>query len=77
MRLSGAGGRRNAPDDEGDRGAEREVRIKERTGRRSEAIRGQVNRSLELVLLETYPSGDEYELVYSATGRLIPPAAFR
>ncbi len=29
----------------------------------------------ELVLLgDFYPSGDEYELVYAATGRLIPPA---
>lgn len=32
-------------------------------------------RSIELVKLgDFYPSGDEYELVYSATGRLIPPA---
>ncbi len=30
---------------------------------------------IEFVLLgDFYPSGDEYELVYSATGRLIPPA---
>ena len=30
---------------------------------------------IEMVLLgDFYPSGDEYELVYSATGRLIPPA---
>lgn len=30
---------------------------------------------VEFVLLgDFYPSGDEYELVYSATGRLIPPA---
>jgi Na+-translocating ferredoxin:NAD+ oxidoreductase RnfC subunit len=30
---------------------------------------------LEFVLLgDFYPSGDEYELVYTATGRLIPPA---
>ncbi|MBZ5575159.1 MAG: 4Fe-4S dicluster domain-containing protein [Acidobacteriia bacterium] len=30
---------------------------------------------MELVTLgDFYPSGDEYELVYSATGRLIPPA---
>ncbi len=29
----------------------------------------------DLVLLgDFYPSGDEYELVYTATGRLIPPA---
>ncbi|HUQ90780.1 MAG TPA: 4Fe-4S dicluster domain-containing protein [Bryobacteraceae bacterium] len=32
-------------------------------------------RGFDLVLLgDFYPSGDEYELVYSATGRLIPPA---
>jgi Na+-translocating ferredoxin:NAD+ oxidoreductase RnfC subunit len=31
--------------------------------------------SMEMVLLgDFYPSGDEYELVYAATGRLIPPA---
>jgi Na+-translocating ferredoxin:NAD+ oxidoreductase RnfC subunit len=30
---------------------------------------------IEFVLLgDFYPSGDEYELVYTATGRLIPPA---
>ena len=30
---------------------------------------------IEFVLLaDFYPSGDEYELVYAATGRLIPPA---
>src|SRR3981081_3823358 len=27
-----------------------------------------------ILLGDFYPSGDEYELVYSATGRLIPPA---
>ena len=32
-----------------------------------------VNTSLTL-LGDYYPSGDEYELVYAATGRLIPPA---
>jgi Na+-translocating ferredoxin:NAD+ oxidoreductase RnfC subunit len=32
-------------------------------------------RGFDMVLLgDFYPSGDEYELVYSATGRLIPPA---
>jgi Na+-translocating ferredoxin:NAD+ oxidoreductase RnfC subunit len=32
-------------------------------------------RAIDLVKLgDFYPSGDEYELVYSATGRLIPPA---
>src|ERR1022692_2076100 len=30
---------------------------------------------IEFVMLgDFYPSGDEYELVYTATGRLIPPA---
>jgi len=33
------------------------------------------SRKLEFTLLgDFYPSGDEFELVYSATGRLIPPA---
>jgi Na+-translocating ferredoxin:NAD+ oxidoreductase RnfC subunit len=33
------------------------------------------NDRIEFVLLgDFYPSGDEYELVYTATGRLIPPA---
>ena len=33
------------------------------------------NDRIEFVMLgDFYPSGDEYELVYSATGRLIPPA---
>jgi len=33
---------------------------------------------IEFVMLgDFYPSGDEFELVYSATGRLIPPAAAR
>ena len=27
-----------------------------------------------MLLGDFYPSGDEYELVYTATGRLIPPA---
>ncbi len=32
------------------------------------------NENIELVLLgDFYPAGDEYELVYAATGRLIPP----
>ena len=49
--------------------------IKEKNGAAVEAIRGQVkSKPIELVLLgDFYPSGDEYELVYSATGRLIPP----
>jgi Na+-translocating ferredoxin:NAD+ oxidoreductase RnfC subunit len=33
------------------------------------------NPAIEFVMLgDFYPSGDEYELVYTATGRLIPPA---
>ena len=33
-------------------------------------------KDIKLVYLgDFYPSGDEYELVYAATGRLIPPAA--
>jgi Na+-translocating ferredoxin:NAD+ oxidoreductase RnfC subunit len=41
-----------------------------------EALRGSLNgRPIEFIMLgDFYPSGDEYELVYSATGRLIPPA---
>jgi Na+-translocating ferredoxin:NAD+ oxidoreductase RnfC subunit len=41
-----------------------------------EAIRSRLDpATTDLVLLgDFYPSGDEYELVYAATGRLIPPA---
>ena len=36
--------------------------------------RSQPSARIEFVSLgDFYPSGDEYELVYSATGRLIPP----
>lgn len=40
------------------------------------AIEGHLkSRPIDLVFLgDFYPSGDEYELVYTATGRLIPPA---
>ncbi len=50
--------------------------IKEKNEGAVAAIRGGIqSRPIELVLLgDFYPSGDEYELVYSATGRLIPPA---
>ncbi len=50
--------------------------IKEKNTRAVEAIEGQVkSKPVELVRLgDFYPSGDEYELVYTATGRLIPPA---
>jgi len=42
----------------------------------AEAVRSQVKKQpVEVVLLgDFYPSGDEYELVYLATGKLIPPA---
>ena len=41
-----------------------------------EALKGALrDPRIEFVLLgDFYPSGDEYELVYTATGRLIPPA---
>src|SRR3954452_13149139 len=41
-----------------------------------EALRhSNTNGKIDFVLLgDFYPSGDEYELVYTATGRLIPPA---
>jgi Na+-translocating ferredoxin:NAD+ oxidoreductase RnfC subunit len=50
--------------------------IKQKNARAIAAIRGALDsKPVELVLLgDFYPSGDEYELVYSATGRLIPPA---
>jgi Na+-translocating ferredoxin:NAD+ oxidoreductase RnfC subunit len=49
--------------------------IKEKNAAAVEAIKTHLkSRPVELVLLgDFYPSGDEYELVYSATGRLIPP----
>ncbi len=50
--------------------------IKEKNAHAVTAIRPEAGkRATELVLLgDFYPSGDEYELVYAATGRLIPPA---
>lgn len=50
--------------------------IKEKNKSAVDAILPEANkRSIELVMLgDFYPSGDEYELVYTATGRLIPPA---
>ncbi len=50
--------------------------IKEKNARAIEAVRGCAGAGgVEMVLLgDFYPSGDEFELVYSATGRLIPPA---
>ncbi len=50
--------------------------VKEKNAEAVEAIRPLLNpERIDLVLLgDFYPSGDEYELVYTATGRLIPPA---
>jgi Na+-translocating ferredoxin:NAD+ oxidoreductase RnfC subunit len=50
--------------------------VKEKNARAIEAVRSRLNPDrTDLVLLgDFYPSGDEYELVYTATGRLIPAA---
>jgi Na+-translocating ferredoxin:NAD+ oxidoreductase RnfC subunit len=50
--------------------------VKEKNVRAVEAVRARLKpERTDLVLLgDFYPSGDEYELVYSATGRLIPAA---
>ncbi len=50
--------------------------IKQKNATAVDAVRPHLERAGgELVLLgDFYPSGDEYELVYAATGRLIPPA---
>jgi Na+-translocating ferredoxin:NAD+ oxidoreductase RnfC subunit len=50
--------------------------IKTKNAESLHALEAHVNRQrIEFVMLgDFYPSGDEYELVYSATGRLIPPA---
>jgi Na+-translocating ferredoxin:NAD+ oxidoreductase RnfC subunit len=50
--------------------------IKTKNAAAMEALGRHINRGLiDFVQLgDFYPSGDEYELVYSATGRLIPPA---
>ena len=58
-------------------GAERaKFGVKEKNAAAVEAIRSHLDASAaDLVLLgDFYPSGDEFELVYAATGRLIPPA---
>lgn len=49
--------------------------LKQKNARAVEAVRGQLaKRPIELLLLgDFYPSGDEFELVYAATGKLIPP----
>ncbi|HLK51786.1 MAG TPA: 4Fe-4S dicluster domain-containing protein [Bryobacteraceae bacterium] len=49
--------------------------IKTKNAEAIEAVKGHLTPAIELVTLgDFYPSGDEYELVYSATGRLIPAA---
>ena len=50
--------------------------IKTKNAESLEALQHQLNTNrIEFVMLgDFYPSGDEYELVYTATGRLIPPA---
>jgi Na+-translocating ferredoxin:NAD+ oxidoreductase RnfC subunit len=50
--------------------------IKTKNAASLEALKGSLQSGrIEFVMLgDFYPSGDEYELVYSATGRLIPPA---
>ncbi|PWU05002.1 MAG: NADH dehydrogenase subunit [Terriglobia bacterium] len=50
--------------------------VKTKNAESIEAIKRHLDgRAIDLVTLgDYYPSGDEYELVYSATGRLIPPA---
>ena len=49
--------------------------LKEKNSAAIESISNQIKDcNIELVLLsDFYPAGDEYELVYAATGRLIPP----
>lgn len=49
--------------------------LKEKNVAAVEALRPRLgSASIEMVLLgDFYPSGDEYELVYLATGRLVPP----
>ncbi len=49
--------------------------IKEKNSEAVAAVRKHLNGKSDLTLLgDFYPSGDEFELVYEATGRLIPPA---
>src|SRR5919202_1180558 len=50
--------------------------VKTKNAESIEALRhAKKNDAIDFVLLgDFYPSGDEYELVYTATGRLIPPA---
>ena len=53
-----------------------QVRHQDQERRSIEALKGEPQSDgVEFVMLgDFYPSGDEYELVYTATGRLIPPA---
>lgn len=49
--------------------------VKEKNRPALEALRPFLGGAIEFALMgDFYPAGDEYELVYTATGRLIPPA---
>jgi len=49
--------------------------LKEKHVEAVDAVRERLPGQIDLVLLgDYYPSGDEFEIVYAATGRLIPPA---
>src|SRR5947209_5386579 len=49
--------------------------VKTKNAESLEALKRHVSERIDFVMLgDFYPSGDEYELVYTATGRLIPPA---
>lgn len=49
--------------------------IKSKNAEALDAVRAHLPAAIEPTLLgDFYPSGDEFELVYAATGRLIPPA---
>ena len=49
--------------------------VKTKNAESIHALKQHVPERIEFVMLgDFYPSGDEYELVYTATGRLIPPA---
>ncbi|MBL1211897.1 MAG: NADH dehydrogenase subunit [Ignavibacteriae bacterium] len=48
--------------------------IKGKNALAAEAIQNKINGNIEMTFLgDFYPSGDEYELVYAATKRLMPP----
>jgi Na+-translocating ferredoxin:NAD+ oxidoreductase RnfC subunit len=48
--------------------------IKSKNALAAEAIKNEINGNIDMTFLgDFYPSGDEYELVYAATKRLMPP----